>query len=223
MRRGTPGIDPAGRAASFTEAAMPKSTLAGHPLHPQLIVLPSGLLPFGFAMDLMHLATGRRSYRDAAFYGLAMGLAGGAAAGVAGAMDYLAIPSRTTVKRTANVHAALNVAVLAGTATNLVLRARGADTRSPLPLALSALAALGVMVSGWYGGELVYQHGARVRDVDPIGHVPDARPAGDDRIAAAAHAVDRAAPATGPESADALPSSARRMPAADPRGGASGA
>jgi uncharacterized membrane protein len=182
---------------------MPKSTFAGHPLHPQMVVLPGGLMPFAFAMDLMHAATGRESFRDAAYYGLAMGLAGGAAAGVAGAIDYMAVPSRTAVKRTANVHAALNVAVLAGTAANLWLRSREPESRSGLPLALSALAAVGVMVSGWYGGEMVYRQGMRVEGVDPIGHVPDARVPFDDRVEAAAEAIDRHAPATGPESGDA--------------------
>ena len=36
---------------------MPKSTLAGHPLHPMLIVAPAALIPFGFILDAMHRAT----------------------------------------------------------------------------------------------------------------------------------------------------------------------
>lgn len=35
---------------------MPTSTLAGHPLHPMLIVAPAALLPFGAVMDAMHRA-----------------------------------------------------------------------------------------------------------------------------------------------------------------------
>ena len=33
---------------------MPRTTLFGHPLHPQLVVYPAGLLPFSFVLDLLH-------------------------------------------------------------------------------------------------------------------------------------------------------------------------
>jgi len=45
---------------------MPQVTLMGHPLHPQLIVLPAGLLPFSLLLDAMHAATRDQSYADAA-------------------------------------------------------------------------------------------------------------------------------------------------------------
>ena len=32
---------------------MPQSTFLGHPVHPQLIAVPSALLPFTFVMDLL--------------------------------------------------------------------------------------------------------------------------------------------------------------------------
>ena len=63
---------------------MPLTTFAGHPLHPQLITMPAGLLPFSLVLDLLHLKTGRRSYADAAYYTMIGGLAGGVAAGAAG-------------------------------------------------------------------------------------------------------------------------------------------
>jgi uncharacterized membrane protein len=101
---------------------MPKSTLAGHPLHPMLIVAPAALIPFGFILDAMARSTDNDDYANAAYYSLAGGLIGGIAAGVAGAMDYMAIESETDVKRTANVHAMLNGGALALTAANVALR-----------------------------------------------------------------------------------------------------
>ncbi|MES2901232.1 MAG: DUF2231 domain-containing protein [Pseudomonadota bacterium] len=152
---------------------MPKSTFAGHPLHPMLIVAPAALLPFGFVMDALERATGKDSYANAAYYGLAGGLGGGLVAAAAGFADYLAISPGTPVKRTANMHALLNTGALACTAANLALRSRQPAHRGG-SLALSAIAAVGVLVSGWFGGRMVYEQGMRVKGVSPVGHVPDA-------------------------------------------------
>ncbi len=37
---------------------MAQATFIGHPLHPQLIVIPAGLLPFSLVLDLAHAKTG---------------------------------------------------------------------------------------------------------------------------------------------------------------------
>lgn len=56
---------------------MPQATFAGHPLHPQLIVMPAGLPPFSFLLDLLHAGTGDHSYADAAYYTMMGGFVGG--------------------------------------------------------------------------------------------------------------------------------------------------
>lgn len=160
---------------------MPKSTIAGHPLHPMLIVAPAALIPFGFILDAIHRSTGKESYSDAAYYSLVGGLLGGLAAGAAGAMDYMTIKPETEVKRTANVHALLNSGALALTAANLVAR-RNKPAHRGGSLALSALAAAGVMVSGWFGGRLVYEQGMRVKGVSPVADAPEARLPGDEIV-----------------------------------------
>jgi uncharacterized membrane protein len=101
---------------------MPKSTFAGHPLHPMLIAAPAALIPFAFVLDAMHRSTRDTSYSKAAYYSLVGGLTGGAAAAAAGVMDYLTIPAETDVKRTANVHAILNGGAMALTAFNTLSR-----------------------------------------------------------------------------------------------------
>lgn len=146
---------------------MPQATVASHPLHPMLIVAPAALIPFGFILDAMYRSTGKQSYADAAYYSLMGGVIGGLAAGAAGAVDYLAIRPHTEVKRTANVHALLNVSALATTALNL-LRRRNHGNHEGGSLLLSAVAAAGVLVSGWFGGRMVYEQGMRVKGVNPI-------------------------------------------------------
>ncbi len=178
---------------------MPKTTFLGHPLHPQLIVAPAALMPFTFVLDLLFRRTGRRSYREAAYYGLVGGVAGGTAAAAAGAMDYFTIPAGSHEKQVANVHAALNLGLMAAGVVNLVLRSRGDDARSPLPFALSALGAAGVLVSSWYGGHLVYEHGLRVKGKSPIESAPEIAPPLDHLAAEGAEALARLAPAGGPD------------------------
>ena len=177
---------------------MPKLTLAGHPLHPMLIVAPAALIPFGFILDAMHRATDNDDYANAAFYSLTGGLIGGLAAGVAGAMDYLEIDSNTEVKQTANVHALLNGGALALTAANVALR-RNEYKHTGGSLALSAIAAVGVIVSGWFGGRMVYEQGMRVKGASPIERAAEAKLLpGDERVEHALHRVERYAPSSGP-------------------------
>jgi uncharacterized membrane protein len=176
---------------------MPKSTFAGHPLHPMLIVAPAALIPFGFVLDAMHRASGKASYADAAYYSLVGGVAGGLAAGAAGAMDYLAIRPDTEVKRTANVHAMLNIGALALTAANVAARRKDRHHRGG-SLAMSALAAAGVLVSGWFGGRLVYEQGMRVEGVDPVADAGELKLPGDEALQRAMLKEERLAPSAGP-------------------------
>jgi uncharacterized membrane protein len=179
---------------------MPKSTLAGHPLHPMLIVAPAALIPFGFILDAMARSTDNDDYANAAYLSLTGGLIGGIAAGVAGAMDYMAIESETDVKRTANVHAILNSGALALTAANVALRRNEyKHGGTGATLAMGAIAALGVLVSGWFGGKMVYEQGMRVKGVSPVQDDPDIKvlPA-DERVEQAMHKVEHYVPSAGP-------------------------
>jgi uncharacterized membrane protein len=179
---------------------MPKSTFAGHPLHPMLIVAPAALIPFGFILDAMARSTDNDDYANAGFYSLTGGLIGGLAAGVAGAMDYMDIDSETEVKRTANVHAILNGGALALTAANVALRRNEyKHGGTGATLAMGALAALGVFVSGWFGSKMVYEQGMRVKGVSPVEDKPDVKTLpGDERVEQALHKIENYVPSSGP-------------------------
>jgi uncharacterized membrane protein len=176
---------------------VPKSTVAGHPLHPMLIVAPAALLPFGLLLDLLYRSTGKESYSNAAYYSLMGGLVGGLAAGAAGAMDYATIQPETDVKRTANVHAILNSGALAATAVNLLARKDKQDHKGG-SLALSAISALGVVVSGWFGARMVYEQGMRVKGVSPVEGKPEIKPPGDQALYHAMLNQEKHVPAAGP-------------------------
>ncbi len=178
---------------------MPKTTLFGHPLHPQLIVWPAGLLPFSLVMDVMHLVTGRKAYAQAAYFTMMGGSIGAVAAAGAGATDYLTIPAETRTKRTANLHASMNAGLLLLYSLNLMLR-RGKETPSGfLPVLLSTIGTVGLLISAWYGGDMVYEQGMRVRGVDPSAPRPEIKPPLDEQAEAAFIRMETAAPMTGPE------------------------
>jgi uncharacterized membrane protein len=156
----------------------------GHPLHPQLIVMPAGLLPFSLVLDALHAATRDQSYADAAYYTMMGGFIGGIAAGAAGAADYGTIPSDSKAKAIGRLHGAMNVGLLALTGLNLLMR-RKRRSAGTLPMMLSLIMTAGLTASAWYGGHLVYHHGMRVRGTGLAGSPEDARLPGDQRVAEA--------------------------------------
>lgn len=160
---------------------MPQATFAGHPLHPQLIVMPAGLLPFSLVLDALHVGTGDHSYADAAYYTMVGGLLGGLAAGAAGAADYSTIPRDSEAKKIGTVHGLMNIGLLALTGLNLWMRRK---RRSPgaLPVVLSLVGNVGLFASAWYGGHLVYHLGMRVRGTPLEGDRRELRPPGDERV-----------------------------------------
>lgn len=163
---------------------MPQVTLMGHPLHPQLIVMPAALLPFSLILDALHAGTRDQSYADAAYYTMMGGFVGGIGAGLAGAADYGTIPSNSKAKHIGRLHGVMNVAMLALTGLNLLMRRRRRSAGT-LPMMLSLITTAGLTVSAWYGGHLVYHHGMRVRGTELAGSPEDARLPGDHRVAEA--------------------------------------
>ena len=177
---------------------MPRTTLFGHPLHPQLVVYPAGLLPFSFVLDLLHARTGQRSYAQASYYAMVGGTIGALAAGAAGAMDYLAIPKEHPVKKTATLHALMNVGLVTLTGLNLLARSRRRFHRpTPALVALSGACTAGLAFSAWLGGEMVYELGMRVRGVDPTAGQPEIAPPGDEAVAQTLSEVEDAVPTPG--------------------------
>jgi uncharacterized membrane protein len=168
---------------------MPKSTFAGHPLHPQLVAAPMGLLPFACVMDVLHAVTEEEEYADAAYYAVWGGLIGGLAAGAAGAVDYLAIRNDQPAKRAANLHAIMNIAGLGLWGVNLAMRGR--DRRSNRAVTgLSVLGTLWLLVGAWFGGYLVYSKGMRVKGVDPLEDEPELALPGDEALHDALHELE---------------------------------
>jgi len=132
-----------------------KVKVAGHPVHPMLIVFPLGLLATAVIFDIIYLLSANSQWTLVAYYLIGAGVLGGAAAAVPGWIDWLAIPVGTRAKRIGLLHGAGNVVVLALFILSWVLR-RGTPEVPPTGAIVASL--LGFVLSaltGWLGGELV--------------------------------------------------------------------
>jgi uncharacterized membrane protein len=117
------------------------------------------------------------------------GVVSGLAAGAAGFADYLTMPPGDKATRTATLHGSLNAGVLALYGLNLLLR-RGRRETGALPVLLSLLGTAGLVVSQWYGGQLVYEMGMRVKPLEKGPQPEEWKIPGDEKIAEAFQALE---------------------------------
>jgi uncharacterized membrane protein len=136
--------------------------IAGHPVHPMLIVFPLGLLATSVIFDIITLSTSDGKWSTMAWYMIGAGILGGLLAAVFGLIDWMGIPSNTRAKAVGLWHGGLNVLVVLLFAGSWMLRRPDLATPTGLALALSFAAVVIAVVAGWFGGELVDRLGVGV-------------------------------------------------------------
>jgi uncharacterized membrane protein len=140
-----------------------RAKIAGHAIHPMLIVFPLGLLATAVIFDIVYLITNRTGFPVAAAYAIAAGVVGGLLAAVFGLLDWLAVPAGTRARRIGAYHGLGNVVVVALFAVSFLLRAGATDWHpSALALVFSFAGVVLSGVTGWLGGELVERLGVGV-------------------------------------------------------------
>ncbi|HET7471758.1 MAG TPA: DUF2231 domain-containing protein [Candidatus Limnocylindrales bacterium] len=148
----TDDLEPDGPPAVEAVAA-----IEGHPLHPAIVPLPIGSFVGAFLCDLAYLRTKDRFWARGARILTGAGLVTGAIAGSLGAIDFT---GRREIRshKSAWVHAGGNLTVMALGLVSEVIRAK--DERTAVArgaLAISAVSAAILGVTGWIGGELSYR------------------------------------------------------------------
>jgi Predicted membrane protein (DUF2231) len=78
--------------------------VAGHPLHPMLIVFPLGLLATAVIFDIIYLVSHNSMWTQVAYYMIGAGVIGGLAAALPGVIDWFGIPSGSRGKRAGLLH-----------------------------------------------------------------------------------------------------------------------
>src|SRR5262249_473270 len=97
------------------------ASIAKHPIHPMLVVLPMGFWVFSLVADLF-FAPGRGDlWKDVALYTMGGGMGGGVIAAVPGLIDFFSLKERGT-RRLVIYHMIVNLAGTTIFAVNLYLR-----------------------------------------------------------------------------------------------------
>jgi uncharacterized membrane protein len=138
----------------------------GHPLHPALVHIPTALWPAALLFDLLsRTGAGGPVPFQIAYYALLVGLLVALVAAVAGLADWADIKPDKPAKKLGLIHMVLNLTVAGLMALNVYLRAQLPPNTDPVPwtlIALTLLANLILMVSGYLGGRMVYNYGISV-------------------------------------------------------------
>lgn len=143
-----------------------RAALGGHPLHPVMVHVPVAALMGVIATDLAYLYSGDAFWARASLWLVGVGAFGGWGASIAGAIDLFTV-RRIRRLITGWCHSILAIMLLSLASLNWVLRFEGeAGDIYPWGLYLSLLCGALVALTGWLGGQLVYEQAVGV-DVEP--------------------------------------------------------
>lgn len=137
--------------------------LAGHAVHPMLIVFPLGLLASALIFDIIYLITSNPAFGTVAFWDIAAGIVGGLLAAAFGFADWLAIPTGTRAREIGKFHGLGNVIIVVLFLISWLTRL-GVPGHLPTTLGF-ILEVVGIalaLVTAWLGGELVERLGVSV-------------------------------------------------------------
>ena len=136
----------------------------GHPSHPMFVHFPTALLPTSLLFDVLSWAISEPELVRAAFYNVAVGMAGALLALLTGFVDYFGMVPGSRKHRVTTWHMLANLPLMLIFATSLGLRSLELDaTRTPLYILVLSLVGLPLLIVGNYlGGELVFRMGMRV-------------------------------------------------------------
>jgi uncharacterized membrane protein len=152
LRRTRDGAD------AYREGIPSRVAIAHHPIHPILVTLPVTTLVGALVTDLVYWRTGDAFWAEASYWLLLAGIVTAVLAAITGMIDFFSI-DRVRRHAAGWIHAILNVTALLISLVNWWLRTDNLETVIvPWGLLLSAMTAVALSISGWYGGELIYRY-----------------------------------------------------------------
>jgi uncharacterized membrane protein len=138
----------------------PRSTasIAGHPLHPMLVPIPIACFVGTLCTDIAYANTANTQWAVMSSWLLTIGLIVALFAVIAGFIDFMG-DTRIRDLRAVWIHAGGNATALVLGLFNAFIHSRdGYTSVVPTGLILSVLVVLILLVTGWYGWDMVYRH-----------------------------------------------------------------
>lgn len=136
-----------------------------HPLHPALVHIPTALWPAAFLFDLLAQSGGDNTFVQLSFYAILIGLIVAVLAIPTGFADWTDIKREKPAWKLGLYHMLLNLTVFVLWGINLALRVQTVQSAETVPmglLALSGVATLLLLISGYLGGRMIYAYGISV-------------------------------------------------------------
>ena len=142
--------------------------VAGHPLHPVLVLFPVAFLVGAAGTDIGYWLTSDPFWARASLWLIGVGFAAGILAAITGFLDFFKV-KRVRDRSAGWLHMGGNVAVMVLSLINLVLRqGNPAEPIVYTGLAISVVVATLLGITGWFGGELSFRH--KIGVIGPTSH-----------------------------------------------------
>lgn len=158
--------------------------IGNHPIHPMLVLVPAGTFIATLVFDIVYLISDNSLWWQATIPAIIVGLVGGVIAGIPGLIDYVKVARKQNASGIGLAHMLLNITLLVLFLINLLGRTGAAAAPAPegtyTGFWLSLIGVAILLISGWLGGTMVYEHHVGVlehpeaKDIPP----PEARPKG---------------------------------------------
>lgn len=142
--------------------------IAGHPLHPVLVLFPVAFLVGAAGTDIGYWLTSDPFWARASLWLIGVGFAAGILAAITGFLDFFKV-KRVRDRSAGWLHMGGNVAVMVLSLINLLLRqGNPAEPIVYTGLAISVVVATLLGITGWFGGELSFRH--KIGVIGPTSH-----------------------------------------------------
>src|ERR1043166_6253029 len=136
-----------------------RAHVSSHPIHPILISFPIGLWVTSFVFDLIAWTRQDALLASTGYYCIIAGCVGAALAALPGLIDLLSVlPPRSSAQQRGWIHGGLNTLALLLFIAIAARRGSPATAVDSLSILLSTAGVIGISVSGWLGGTLVYRN-----------------------------------------------------------------
>jgi uncharacterized membrane protein len=142
--------------------------IAGHPIHPVLVLFPIAFLVGAAGTDIGYWLTRDPFWARASVWLIGVGFAAGILAAITGFSEFFKV-KRVRERSAGWLHMGGNIVVMVLSLINLLLRqGNPAEPIVYTGLAISVVVATLLGITGWYGGELSFRH--KIGVIGPTSH-----------------------------------------------------